>query len=69
MANLFQFQKRLQKLADQKAIELILFVEIKRFENIFINLQNDQLSRGETNTGGRLKGKDSRYNGYYKKIH
>lgn len=52
MGNLYQFQKNLQKLDDSKTLELILFVEIKRYENIFINLNKKQLSEGESATGG-----------------
>ena len=51
MANLAEFQKRFAKIASRESLELILFVEIKRYENIFVNLQQKQLGEGEDNEG------------------
>lgn len=51
MATLVQFQKNLRKLLNRNALELILFEEIKRYENVFINLQKKQLNEGESNDG------------------
>ncbi len=51
MATIVQFQKNLQKLLNRDALELILFEEIKRYENVFINLQKKQLNQGESNDG------------------
>ena len=47
MATLIQFQQRLQKLISTNKLEQILFEEIRRFENVFVNLQKQQLSDGE----------------------
>lgn len=51
MATLFQFQERLARINNKAALELILFVEIKRYENVFVNLNKKQLSEGEDNQG------------------
>jgi hypothetical protein len=51
MATIAQFQQKLSRIANKKALELILFVEIKRYENIFVKIQKEQLSKGESNTG------------------
>ncbi len=51
MANLAEFQKRFAKIASRESLELILFVEIKRYENIFVSLQQKQLDKGEDNEG------------------
>lgn len=51
MGNLIQLQKNFQKLANKKYLEELLFTEIKRYENIFVNLQKKQLSSGEDNEG------------------
>ena len=51
MATLLEFQKRFAKLANREALELILFGEIKRYENVFLNLQKKQLNEGEDNEG------------------
>lgn len=46
-----EFQGRFAKLVNREALELILFVEIKRYENVFLNLQKKQLGEGEDNEG------------------
>lgn len=51
MATIQGFSERLSKLNNIDTLELILFVEIKRYENIFINLNKEQLSKGESATG------------------
>ena len=51
MATIAQFSQRLSRIANREALELILFVEIKRYENIFVRLQKEQLNKGEDNEG------------------
>ena len=51
MANLQEFQTNLKKVNSYASLEIILFVEIKRFENVFINLNKSQLSEGKSATG------------------
>lgn len=51
MATIAQFSQRLSRIANKESLELILFVEIKRYENVFINLNKKQLSQGEDNEG------------------
>lgn len=67
MATLHQFQKRLSKISSRESVELTLFTEIKRFENIFIRLQREQISKGETNEGTPVTGSSNMYkSGVYK---
>lgn len=51
MATIAQFQQRLSRIANKSVLEIILFIEIKRYENIFIRLNKEQLSDGEDNQG------------------
>lgn len=51
MATIVEFQKRLQKLDSDTSLELILFVEIKRHEKVFIEANKLQLSFGKDNKG------------------
>ena len=51
MGNLIQLQKNFQKLTNKEYLEQLLFTEIKRYENVFVNLQKKQLSSGEDNEG------------------
>lgn len=51
MATILEFQKRLEKVANRAAIEKILFDEIKRYKNVFLNQQKKQLNEGEDNEG------------------
>lgn len=46
MANIAQFQKAIQPLLNPSYLEKILFDEIRRFENIFVNQQKAQLNEG-----------------------
>jgi len=54
MATIAQFQQRLSRIANKSVLEIILFIEIKRYENIFIRLNKEQLSKGEDNQGKKL---------------
>jgi len=65
MATFQQFQKRIQKLTNRKVLELNLFIEIKRFENLFIKFQKEQLLEGETRTGDDITGE---YGSTYKPV-
>lgn len=49
MATIQQFSQRLTRIASSKALNLILFVEIKKAEKYFIEAQKLQLSFGKNN--------------------
>lgn len=49
MATVIEFQKRLAKIADRKAIEKILFDSIRSTEKIALSLQKQQLGDGRDN--------------------
>lgn len=51
MATLYQFQQKLAKINSQKYLELALFEQIKRYENIFLRYQKEQLNEGEDAEG------------------
>jgi hypothetical protein len=51
MATLFQFQQRLARINNIAALESILFLEIKKNEKAFIELNKAQLSEGKDNKG------------------
>lgn len=51
MATLKEYQSRLTRLTNPKALELTLFIEIKRHEKLFIEAQKRQLERGLDNEG------------------
>jgi len=51
VANVFEIQSRVSALKDRKTLELILFVEIKKAEKIFIEAQKMQLNAGVNNKG------------------
>lgn len=51
MANIAQFQKRINKLSSQKAIELRVFIVIQESEKQFVEAQKLQLSSGRNNKG------------------
>lgn len=46
MASIVQFRKNIAKISNQKYLEKALFDEIKRYENIFVNQQKQQLNEG-----------------------
>ncbi len=52
MATIIQVEERLRPLTNRETLELFLFVEIKRFENLFLKAQKEQLNDGENNKGG-----------------
>ncbi len=51
MASLIQFQQKLARLNNIKYLEELVFNEIRRYENVFLNLNKKQLSEGESNEG------------------
>lgn len=57
MATLIQFQQKLARLNNIKALELIVFTEIKRYENLFVNAQKKQLNKGEDYEGSPIANK------------
>ena len=51
MANLFEFASLFKKVTTAKALELSLFIEIKKAEKHFIDAQKEQLNEGEDFNG------------------
>ena len=51
MANLYQLQENIQKIANRVELETVIFDEINRYKNVFINLNKKQLSEGESSEG------------------
>lgn len=51
MASISTFRQRLKAISKDQVIFDILFAEIKRYENIFLNLNKKSLGKGESSTG------------------
>lgn len=51
MATIVQFRRNLRRIANAKYLELALFTEIKRFENLFLRAQKEQLNEGVSYKG------------------
>lgn len=51
MATILQMRQRVQTLASKEVLVDMLFVEIKRYENIILNQQKAQLNEGEDYKG------------------